>query len=800
MKEVGCFFIFLKKFLLKKRLNLKILILLFLQIIILESAKIKMGIDENYPPHEYVLNNVPSGFNVDIARIISIKKGMEIEFKPMVWSNAFNSLKEGKIDALFMAYSKEREKYFDFTDENILELHLAIFVNNEVIGIDSLDKLNYHTVAVEKNDISYDILIKNAPNAIILPIQNQADGLMMLHNREVFAFFGNKCTGTYIIQTRNYDNIKMIGEEIKIGERKIAVKKGNINLKKFFDDGLRKIKKSGEYDKIFYKWFGIEFLRLRKIIRKLLTILIIIVLAFLILIIWNRILNRLLKIKHKKIIELEKSYKEVFNTIPHPILILDKENKIFLANPTLLKLANEEFENINSKNLFDIKFFKQYKKELEDILNNIEHNKVYRAAKIKIQINGKDNFFQIGGYKSLIHIGEVKIITFNNVTPFEILSKRITQVEKMESIGRFVATIAHDFNNILTSLISLNELILSKNNLSNDLREDLENMLRISNKAVALINKLLTFSRQRNFSMQTVNLNVLIKSFKDIFNRLLPENIKVEFYLDENLYDTKLDPLAFEQIILNLASNSKDAMPNGGKIIIETKNVTLDRDYISEHPEVKSGVYCMLSFSDNGIGIEKNIIDKIFEPFFTTKKDGTGLGLTTIYNIMNKINGYIFVYSEPKKGTTFKLYFPAIKKRLPEKKEKEIIKLENKSFENKIALVVEDDNDIRNLIVRFLTELKVKTYSAKSGIAALNILKALKEKVDFAIVDLVLPDISGKDFVDSLKKDFPEVKVLYISGYTENVITKNGMIPPEINFIQKPFALKNLYKKLSEML
>lgn len=377
----------------------------------------------------------------------------------------------------------------------------------------------------------------------------------------------------------------------------------------------------------------------------------------------------------------------------------------------------------------------------------------------------------------------------------QIIEEQFIQAQKMESIGRLAAGVAHDFNNILSVIIGYGELLLS-NIPKDDLnRKKIEEILKAGERASTLTRQLLTFSRKHPMQPKEINLNVLINDLKKMLRRLIGEDISLELFLDENLANVLVDPGQMEQVILNLAVNARDAMPKGGRLVIETKNVELDYTYTKSHLSVKPGKYVLLSIADTGCGIPRDIIDKIFEPFFTTKErgKGTGLGLSTVYGIIKQSGGHIYVYSEEGKGTIFKIYLPeSTRSYAHEVKElKDLLY----ALETKRILVVEDEDFVRELLEEVLTNLGYSVVAFSGGIEALNMMKNRCDNFDLVITDVIMPNMDGKEFVDRLKIFCPHIKVIYISGYTKDSLIHLGVFQDKDTFIQKPF---NIYK-LSEV-
>ncbi len=371
----------------------------------------------------------------------------------------------------------------------------------------------------------------------------------------------------------------------------------------------------------------------------------------------------------------------------------------------------------------------------------------------------------------------------------------------MEAIGSLAGGIAHDFNNLLVAILGYGDILAEK------LKDD-ESMCRYAveiknagNRAASLTRHLLAFSRKQVLEIKVINLNMLINDMLKILSRVISENIKKDFLLDEGLGLVKADPMQIEQVILNIVVNARDAMPDGGKLTIETSNVEFDEKYIDEHPVVeKSGNYAMVSISDTGKGMDKETKERIFEPFFTTKEvgKGTGLGLSTVYGIVKQSSGYIWCYSEPGIGTTFKIYLP----RTDEVKDKDI--RDDRSKEvftgSETILVAEDDEKVLTILCEALKSYGYETLQAKNGDEAISLGKKEKGKIDLLISDIVLPDIKGNKLSEKIKKSNSKMKTIYMSGYTEKNIISENLIEEGSIFLQKPFNMDTLLRKVSKTL
>jgi len=393
------------------------------------------------------------------------------------------------------------------------------------------------------------------------------------------------------------------------------------------------------------------------------------------------------------------------------------------------------------------------------------------------------------------------ICMVEDITEHKRLENHFLQSQKMETVGRLAGGIAHDFNNILTVIKGYSQLLLNELSEDHPLRDNVEEIRKSTERAENLTRQLLAFSRRQVMEMKVIDLNDLLRNLEKMLCRVIGEDIELTTLLAEDLGRVKFDPGQIEQVILNLAVNARDAMPSGGKLTLETANVELDEAYACSHISVVPGQYVLLSVSDTGGGMPPEVKDRIFEPFFTTKGKGkgTGLGLSTVYGIVKQSGGNIWVYSEPGKGTTFKIYLPRVEEEvdaLPRRDEPSDLPKGNETI-----LLVEDDSSVRDLAVRFLRGQGYTILEATNGNEAIRIArKSKKEKVHLLLTDMVMPQMGGKELVERFRSIHPEIKVLFISGYTDTAITHHGLSEPNTALLQKPFSLTSLAKKVREVL
>ncbi len=377
-------------------------------------------------------------------------------------------------------------------------------------------------------------------------------------------------------------------------------------------------------------------------------------------------------------------------------------------------------------------------------------------------------------------------------------TQKMLQSERLAVVGQLAGGVAHDFNNHLTAILGISDLLLGTLEDSDPNKKDVESIRRVGHRAANLIKQLLAFSRRQILVTQNLSLNEIIKEIEKMLNRLIGEHIKLDVHLAEDLGSVCADPVQIEQIIMNLAVNARDAMIDGGRLLIETQNVSLDKNYSSDiRLSLPAGNYVMLSVTDNGMGMDEETQMKIFEPFFTTKElgKGTGLGLSTVYGIVKQSKGGILVYSEIEHGTTFKIYLPRIKDGKQTSLNNDEVKKEIPRG-NETILLVEDEEIVRNSTARMLECQGYKVYKADEGKRAIELAENMDGDIDLIVTDVIMPQMNGKAVVEHMLKKKSDLKVLYISGYTDKTIIAQGILDSDAQFLQKPYTLENLNNKI----
>lgn len=397
---------------------------------------------------------------------------------------------------------------------------------------------------------------------------------------------------------------------------------------------------------------------------------------------------------------------------------------------------------------------------------------------------------------------EEVILTNRDITERRYLEEQLNQARKLQAIGQLAGGIAHDFNNLLTVIISYCDILLNYPAEDPELRRtEIEQIMEAGLHAAALTQHLLAFSRRQNLELQTLDLNEAINNTLKMLPRLIREDIELHTELQSQLGKMKADPGQLEQVLMNLAVNARDAMPQGGTLTIATKDVYLDENYSKRHLEVLPGQYVLLAVSDTGVGMDAQTQSHIFEPFFTTKEvgKGTGLGLATVHGIVKQSGGHIQVQSEIGKGTIIKIYFPQVESELPEATDSLPYNSKASLRGNETILLIEDDYRVRQ-ITREILQSQHYTVLEADGEEALQISQQYSGKIDLLLTDIVMPKRNGREIAEELLMVRPGLKVIYMSGYTDDIIIQHGISEGELTFLPKPFTPKSLVEKVRKTL
>jgi two-component system cell cycle sensor histidine kinase/response regulator CckA len=486
------------------------------------------------------------------------------------------------------------------------------------------------------------------------------------------------------------------------------------------------------------------------------------------------------------------------------VMVTDRNGILEYVNPAFEALTGYQREEVCGKTPRILKSGEQAPELYQQMWKTIVAGNVYRGILVNRKKNGDLYSVEVSISPVRDAAGQITHFISNgrDLTERMRLEAQLRQSQKMDAIGNLAGGVAHDFNNLLTIITSYAELALDAAPQDSPLQSKIQEILLAARRAAELTRQLLAFSRKQPQALRVADLNQVIERIANTLPRLIGEDIQFSFRRGEGLGQVRVDPLQIEQILMNLAANARDAMPQGGHLRIDTSNELLDDAYVqSKKALIPTGRYAVITVSDDGTGISTEHMPHIFEPFYTTKPlgQGTGLGLATVYGIVKQNKGYIWAYSEPMMGTIFKIYLPCVARR-GNWGEVEDAKPESLTRGSETVLLVEDEQSVRRAAAEFLTLQGYTVFEAKDGLDALSVAKGCGATIHLLVTDVVMPNMSGGQLAKELAQLRPDTKILFVSGYAGKTVLDHNVVDVETNFLQKPYTLKQFSLKIRSAL
>jgi PAS domain S-box-containing protein len=497
----------------------------------------------------------------------------------------------------------------------------------------------------------------------------------------------------------------------------------------------------------------------------------------------------------------EQSYRSLIEGAPYGICRATVDGQLLQVNRAMAEMLNYESETELLLQSLRTGIFSQ-PINYDEFLAQLRGRGSCQGFECTWQCHGGETILaRLGGWSVLDGAGEISYLEIlaENVTERKQLENQLRQAQKMQAIGQLAGGVAHDFNNLLTVVEGQVEMMLSEVPPKDRVRHRLEEVEKAARLASTLTRRLLAFSRMQVFQSKVLDLNTVIVDMSQMLVRLIGENIEMTFLPGTDLGHVKADPSQVEQVLMNLVVNARDAMPEGGRLTIETHNAHLDTTYSRQQAIVERGDYVQLIVSDTGRGMDGETQARIFEPFFTTKQpgQGTGLGLSMVYGIVKQSGGYIWVYSEPGRGATFKIYLPQV---TDQANGTAAVVSVSSPRGNETILFAEDEESVREIVSGFLESKGYQVLAVADGVSAMAMAKSHKGEIDLLLTDLVMPKKGGRELAEDLRRTLPRLRVVFISGYTGDFVVRNAILESGAAFVQKPFSMQFLAKRIREVL
>ena len=782
-----------------------------------EPRVVRVGAFNYYPGIFKDTDGVVKGFYVDTLADIGQRENIRFDYVYGSWTEGLERIKSGEVDVLTsVAFTEERARFLDYTATPLLTVWAELYTT-AASGIDGILEVQDKKIAVMKGDFNaanFINLVKNFHISCNLVEKSNFDEVFKaIASKEVDAGVANSTFG--IAKHKEY-GLRSTGLVFNPFDIFFAVAKGkNQALLTILETNLAnwRIQDDSPYEYARQKWMH-QVDTVTVIPRWIVIVLIATGFSALVTAVFVLVLKQQVKRKTISLIESAYRYKiladrqdAILKSVPDIIMEVDTERVYTWANSAGIAFFGDDVIGKEAGYYFEGEQ-ETYQKTwpliegAADILY-VESRQRRRDGETRLLAWWckalADNQGKVTGTLSTARdITDSRQVEEEK----EKLQEQLIQAQKMESIGRLAGGVAHDFNNMLSVILGNTEIIMEDTDPSNPLISNMKEIHNAAERSTNLTRQLLAFARKQTISPKVLNLNETVGTMLKMLQRLIGEDISLVWLPAENLWTVKMDPSQIDQLLTNLCVNARDAIIKSvGKVTIETSNISFDEDYCCAHTGIIPGNYVMLSVSDNGPGMDKEILNNLFEPFFTTKGvgQGTGLGLATIYGIVKQNKGFINVYTELGEGTTFKIYLSPYIETIVSGEERNVTKAAPTGHET--ILLVEDEKAILKMAQLMLERLGYNVLAASSPAEALRIVEKSNENViHLLMTDVVMPEMNGREMAKKLLSRFPDLKCLFMSGYTANVIAHHGILDEGVQFINKPFSKQNLAIKVREVL
>ncbi len=779
----------------------------------------------DYPPFEFIdSEGREQGMCLELARWIATEFGFRARFTDASFREAQQALLTGEADVLTsLFYSKNRDKRFDFT-KVMWEIPAMIFVRKDRPDIISLNDLREKRIAIQKGDYARDFLSKSGIPYVDIPCDNFYEAVQLVIQREADAVIGDRQIILHHLYNHNLtDKMKSVGDPLYIGKNCMGTKEDNTILVSILNKGIILAKERGVFNTINRKWIGTTYIDSDTWFEKNFEDIIIVSSGLFALVLfvlfWNIQLRYQVRQSTTRLSETNRKYQTIFDSANDALIVHDAEGAIIDVNETMVAMYG-----------LDSKDEARTLSMLDDIsaenTNPGRWNKIWEniSAEEKVDFEWKarrphdNSTFDVRVNLNSIYYGDSRYIlaTIRDITESKATEQQLIQSQKMETLGTLSGGLAHDFNNVLagiTGSLSLLKRKLSRGEFSSDLVETcLATIEHSTERAKNIVSHLLSLSRKEELNFEPINLKHSIEQIINIARNSFDKSVSIEFRSKETNPLVLADITRLEQVLLNICINAEHAMtimreagePWGGVLEIHVERAGYNPSLLKLNPTMQAKDHHVISIRDTGVGIPEKDIDRIFNPFFTTKeKGGSGLGLSMVYNIIQRHSGFIHISTVPGEGTTFEIYLPAADEieKAPPNKQKMIY--ENEGFgqdKNITILLVDDEPVLREIGRSILHECGYEVILAKNGKEAVKLFQERRDTIDLVILDMLMPEMNGRDAYVEMKKIEPGVRTILSSGFRMDERVEEVMELGVRHFVQKPYTLEKLCATILEVL
>ncbi len=784
---------------------------------------IRLGVNPARQPTEFVNENkVHQGIASDYVRALNEHLGLNMKIVPnLSWNQVMAAVPTRGIDVLpSVTKTSEREKHLLYT-EPYLFIDWVIISRTDTPTIKDLADLKGRLTSICAGSSGHERIMKQYPE---IPLLLEVDTLNVLQNvvdGKTEAAIVELNPASLVIHGYRMYSLKINQHVLQQKDPiSFAVRNDWPELVEILNKGLASIS-AEEHETIEQKWLampiqiGFTKMDLLRIVLYVFAVMSTLLVFFLF---WNRRLKKEIfeKIKAEKertiaeeaLKEINEKYFKAFQTSPYAIIITKPNNgEIVEVNDAFTTITDYSREEALESSTISLSLWVN-EEERQKVVSDLITGRVVTGQEYLFRTkNGQIITGLFSAQRINLKQGPCILSSINDITKQKQaerekakLKNQLTQVQKLESIGQLAGGVAHDYNNALSVIIGFTDLVMARLDPSGELYADLGEVMSAAKRSTDITRQLLAFARKQTVSPQVLDVNENLQSTLKMLHRLIGEDIDLAWIPGAEVWQVKIDPSQVDQIMANLCINARDAIDGVGKVTIETKNIIFDQKYCDDHLGFVPGEFVMIAVSDDGVGIAPEIMDRIFEPFFTTKEvgKGTGLGLATVYGITKQNNGFINVYSEHEKGTTIKIYLPRhMGQTVPANDD---INLKLPISNGEIVLLVEDETSILKLGERMLKELGYSVLSSTSTTMAIKLAAEHVGEINLLITDVVMPEMNGRELSERLRGQYPNIKTLFMSGYTANVIAHRGVLDEGVNFMPKPFSKQDIAFKVREAL